>query len=232
MRNRTPLRPSRTAAVGWLAICAILSALAAPSIAQPPGLSPPRDSLAAGESGSAIPGNLQVSALLQNDLGVGSILVPIGQIADDATVRVITREKNDRIHYPAVEVLSLDPGPPTAVPPRGPNQGPRIGGGALIKRLRGAIDRVREHVDPTEVVRIHFLFRGREPLELQLIGDIERTLQVTPMVLEDRPAAANANDGLALRRASDLRWSRQLDAWWSGYVQQTQRQSGVAGQFA
>lgn len=229
MRNRTPLRRWRTAIAVLLATWAVLGLQAAPSIAQPPGLSPRgerplRETLRADESGGAVPGNLQVFALLQNDLGVGAILVPIGQIAEDATVRVIAREKNDRILYPAVEVLSLDPGPPTAVPPRGSNQGPRIGGGALIKRLRGAIERVREHVDPTEVVRIHFLFRGREPLELQLTGDIERTLQVTPVVLEERPALADATDGLALRRASDSRWNRQLDAWWSGYVQQTQRQ--------
>ncbi|MEI8213114.1 MAG: hypothetical protein WCI02_13275 [Planctomycetota bacterium] len=179
---------------------------------------------------------VQVNAILHQGLGVGSILIPADQIAKDATVRVITKEKNDRIFYPAVEILTVEPAPEiNNVPPRGANQSPRIGGGALIKRLRSAIERVREHVDPPEYVRVHFLFQGTHPLEIELTGDLQRSVSITPLVLPDvTPAvpsagpspngASGAPDRRGQMLSSDPRWKQMLNQWWAGYTQQTQRQ--------
>ena len=93
-------------------------------------------------------------------LGVGEIRVAAGQIASDATIRLIVREKHNRILYPAIEIVSVEPEP---LPPQrsADNNARRVGEGAILKRLRGAIQRVREHIDPLEHVRVSL--QGQSP---------------------------------------------------------------------
>ena len=47
-------------------------------------------------------------------IGVGQVLIAAGQIAPDATVRVVAKEKSQRIFYPAIEILSMEPEPQDA----------------------------------------------------------------------------------------------------------------------
>jgi hypothetical protein len=161
----------------------------------------------------------QSIARMEDGWGIGQIEIPVGQIAPDATVRVVVLERDDRILYPATEIFSLEPGPATPVPAP-PMQGQRrngrgIGGGALVKRLRGALDRLRQHIDPEEYVRVHFLFTGNEPLHIELEGDLEMSMVLDPSQLD-----SGSIDG-----RSPKEFQRQmLLAWWQGYVQQTQRQ--------
>ncbi len=142
-------------------------------------------------------------------LGVGEIRVAAGQIASDATIRLVVREKQNRILYPAIEIVSIEPPP---LPPPGLAEKParRVGEGAILKRLKGAIQRVREHIDPLEHVRVRFLFTGTEPLEVRLQGDVESTVKLVPVSTEDP--------------SNTRRWEGLHASWWEGYVQQARRQ--------
>ena len=164
-------------------------------------------------------------------LGVGEIQVAAGQIASDATVRLVLTEANERILYPAIEIVSIEP-TPLAKPELGVGNreggnagGRRVGEGALLNRLRGAIQRVREHIDPVEHVRIRFLFTGSEPLQLKLQGDVTRNIELRPRRVDQE----TVNDGSRNRREDDLRatekeWNVLLRNWWEGYVDQAKRQ--------
>ena len=148
-------------------------------------------------------------------IGVGQVLVAAGQIAPDATVRVVAKEKNQRIFYPAIEIVSMEPEPqaPSVKNGSGPSER-RIGDGSVIRRLRKAIERVREYIDPVEHVRIHFLFVGDDPLEIELDGEIKQTIKLIPRQTDPR----NPD------RAASSRWNTLLDQWWTGYVDQAKRQ--------
>jgi hypothetical protein len=152
--------------------------------------------------------------------GVARIDIPVGQIASDATVRVIVSEKQSRILYPANEIYSAEPSPlePEPIPPPG---GRRIGGGVVLQRLRGAVDRLRQHIDPLEHLRIHFLFTGTEPLHIEIEGDLDLTLVLDPSKsaasIDNRPTVID-------RRPTDENSRQMLSDWWIGYRQQTERQ--------
>ena len=152
-------------------------------------------------------GILVSQALVCDGIGVGYVVIPAGQIAADATVRVLVHEVNDRILYPAVEILSIDPEPEGPAERKG---GFRPGGGALLKRFKEALERVREHINPPEYVRIHFLFVGADPLQITLTGEIEREVTVVPAVV----GASEASK----------RFRVPLQEWWTGMLQQCQRQ--------
>ncbi len=98
-------------------------------------------------------------------IGVGQILIGAGQVASDATVRVVATEKDQRIFYPAIEIVSIDSEPVVRSGTEDPNGPPsrRIGDGSVLKRLRKAVERLRDTIDPLEHVRIHFLFVGEAP---------------------------------------------------------------------
>ena len=164
-------------------------------------------------------------------LGVGEIQVAAGQIASDATVRLVLTEANERILYPAIEIVSIEPTPLAKPELGGGNRdggnagGRRVGEGALLNRLRGAIQRVREHIDPVEHVRIRFLFTGSEPLQLKLQGDVTRNIELRPRQVDRE----TVNDASRNRREDDLRatdkeWNVLLRNWWEGYVDQAKRQ--------
>jgi hypothetical protein len=160
------------------------------------------------------PASVQTTAAWMGDgWGVARVDIPVGQIASDATVRVVVMERENRILYPANEIYSADPAPEVPGPPPAPDSR-RVGGGAVVRRLRGALDRLRQHIDPEEHLRIHFLFTGLEPLQISIEGDLDLSL-----VLEPKKLAANASLATA-----DGQAQRMLTEWWNGYVQQTERQ--------
>ena len=149
-------------------------------------------------------------------IGVGQVLIAAGQVASDATVRVVASEKNQRIFYPAIEIVSIDPEPQdkAALGEPNPSGERRIGDGSVMRRLRKAIERVREYIDPVEHVRIHFLFTGDAPLEIQLDGEVKQTIELVPQRIDERK----------VDRATSSRWTLLLDQWWISYVEQAKRQ--------
>jgi hypothetical protein len=161
-------------------------------------------------------------AILQSEqgpfpgLGIGQVLIGAGQVASDATLRVVATEKNQRILYPAIQIVSIEPDPQSdedrnASKASGER---RIGDGSVLRRLRNAIERVREYIDPVEHVRIHFLFVGDAPLEIELDGEVKQTLTLVPQKVDQRK----------LDRATSDRWTKLLDEWWISYVEQAKRQ--------
>jgi len=169
----------------------------------------------------AVPKNRGI-AILQTQqgpypgIGVGQVLIAAGQVASDATVRVVATEKDQRIFYPAIEIVSIEPEPQTKEDRSGTAQSGerRIGDGSVVKRLRKAIERVREYIDPVEHVRIHFLFVGEAPLSIELDGEVKQTIELVPKLIDDRK----------LDRANSNRWTTLLDQWWISYVEQAKRQ--------
>ncbi|MFM7931561.1 MAG: hypothetical protein ACKO9Q_27965, partial [Pirellula sp.] len=133
----------------------------------------------------AVPKNRGI-AILQTQqgpypgVGVGQVLIAAGQVASDATVRVVATEKDQRIFYPAIEIVSIEPEPQTKEDRSGTSQSGerRIGDGSVVKRLRKAIERVREYIDPVEHVRIHFLFVGDASLSSELDGEVKKTIEL------------------------------------------------------
>ena len=169
----------------------------------------------------AVPKNRGI-AILQTQqgpypgIGVGQVLIAAGQVASDATVRVVASEKDQRIFYPAIEIVSIEPEPQAKEDRSGTAQPGerRIGDGSVVKRLRKAIERVREYIDPVEHVRIHFLFVGDAPLSIELDGEVKQTIELVPKLIDDRK----------LDRANSNRWTTLLDQWWISYVDQAKRQ--------
>ena len=149
-------------------------------------------------------------------IGIGQILIGAGQVASDATVRVVATEKDQRIFYPAIEIVSIDPEPVVRSGAEDPNGPPsrRIGDGSVLKRLRKAVERLRDTIDPLEHVRIHFLFVGDAPLTIQLDGEVQQTIELVPKSIDERRV-----DG-----ATPNRWNLLLDQWWTSYVEQAKRQ--------
>ncbi|MCE2752849.1 MAG: hypothetical protein LW720_13280 [Pirellula sp.] len=83
-------------------------------------------------------------------IGVGQILIGAGQVASDATVRVVATEKDQRIFYPAIEIVSIDSEPVVRSGTEDPNGPPsrRIGDGSVLKRLRKAVEASDRWSDP------------------------------------------------------------------------------------
>jgi hypothetical protein len=149
-------------------------------------------------------------------IGVGQVLIAAGQVASDATVRIVASEKDQRIFYPAIEIVSIEPEPQAKEERSGAIQSDqrRIGDGTVIKRLRKAIERVREYIDPVEHVRIHFLFVGDAPLTIEIDGEVKQSIELVPQPIDDRK----------IDRATSNRWTTLLDQWWISYVEQAKRQ--------
>lgn len=170
----------------------------------------------------AMPGN--VEAIAAEPYGVARLFIPAGQLSDTTTLRVVVSDPSDRIMFPAIDFLTSEP-PPVHSAQTGDRL--RLGNGALIGRIRTAIQNAREQVDPPELLRVQFLFRGREPFQVRLSGDIETTIEVNPIQLPNPIATPNPSPPVAssLQRLSQMPAFQVLArSWWDGYVQQAKRQ--------
>lgn len=179
------------------------------------------------QNGKASPGpgsvanTIHVEAVSAEPYGVAQILVIAGQISSDSTVRILVQEKNDRVFFPAIDYVTVDP-TPTPLPPSQTGPG-RIGGGALVNRIRTAIQNAKEQINPPETLRIQFLFRGNEPFTIELTGDYEQSIDIVPT-----PSQSNSSDPQASAPRSllptDPKFQSLLGAWWTGYVAQAKKQ--------
>ncbi len=162
-----------------------------------------------------------VEAIASEPYGVARMFIPAGQLATTTSLRILVSDLGDRIMFPAVDLLTSEP-PDVHSAPSGDRL--RLGNGALIGRIRGAIQNAKEQIDPPEVVRVQFLFRGAEAFQVRLSGDIETTLEVIPI----KPFEPSQAAGTGKRDSDKLSQSPQFQAlirsWWDGYVNQAKRQ--------
>ena len=131
---------------------------------------------------------------------VAELPIPPGLQLDQ--VRVMVEDSHGRIFYPAtaVRMIEVDDEPP-------PLPG-RLRQGGLIDRVRSAIRGDRTRRVPVAIT-VSGLFRGSEPLELRLVGDVDQRVTIIPAM------ASSAAPGLTHRAL--------LAQWWQGYATQIER---------
>lgn len=152
------------------------------------------------EEGWSDEGWLEVSAIAGQPLGIATVTFPYGYIEPGRTPRILVTEEMGRAYYPSVVSVPLD------VPRRERgNSDRRIGRGALLDRLRTAIQSGRDAVQPPKALRISFAFTGETPLRLRLSGDVHREV-VIPVQKE--------NGQYLAKRAM----------WWQDYGMQAREQ--------
>jgi hypothetical protein len=168
------------------------SAMKFPSkiIAQPPATPP-----------AAVSATEQFHAIAGKPFGVASLTIPIGVVEKGQLPRIVVSNRESRVFYPAVSLEELVP--PGATPT--PNPRPILKGG-LVDRLRHAMDNASQQVHAPSQLRIEFLFRGDEPFTVELHGDVQETLVITP-----KPYVVDSHRSL-------------LENWWSGYTKQSEQQ--------
>ena len=167
----------------------------------------------------AVPGN--VEAIASEPYGVARMFIPAGQLATTTTLRILVSDPSDRVMFPAVDLLTSEP-PEVHSAPSGDRL--RLGNGALIGRIRGAIQNAKEQIDPPELVRVQFLFRGMEPFQVHLSGDIETTLEVRPIRLLDAIQATDVRKRNLEKLSQAPQFQALVQSWWDGYVKQAKRQ--------
>ena len=167
----------------------------------------------------AVPGN--VEAIASEPYGVARMFIPAGQLATTTTLRILVSDPSDRVMFPAVDLLTSEP-PEVHSAPSGDRL--RLGNGALIGRIRGAIQNAKEQIDPPELVRVQFLFRGTEPFQVHLSGDIETTLEVRPIRLLDAIQATDVRKRNLEKLSQAPQFQALVQSWWDGYVKQAKRQ--------
>lgn len=133
--------------------------------------------------------------------GVFSLEVPLPNGLQADRVRVLIDDANGRIFYPTTAVrtveVSDEPAPP-ALPGR-------LRSGGLIDRLRNVIRADKTHLVPVAIT-VAGLFRGDEPLDIHLIGDIDQQVQLR--LSPERPGATHA---------------AVMAQWWGIYAGQAER---------
>ena len=167
-----------------------------------------------------IPG--QFEALAATPYGVARLFVPVGQVESTASLRILISDVDNRVMFPAVDLMTSDP--PEVNSPRTGDR-PRIGNGGLVNRIRSAIQNARQQIDPPELIRVQFLFRGSDPFQVRIAGDINTTVDVKPIQGSDFKTVKWALE-LSPRLANTYTPQFQvlLKSWWEGYVQQAKKQ--------
>ena len=167
----------------------------------------------------AVQGN--VEAIAAEPYGVARLFIPAGQLATTTTLRIVVSDSSDRVMFPAIDFVTSEP-PEVHSAQTGDRQ--RLGNGALIGRIRSAIQNAKEQIDPPELVRVHFLFRGSDPFIVRLSGDLEATIDVRPIKLPDPIVASENQKQNSPNLAQSPQFQALIRSWWNGYVQQAKRQ--------
>lgn len=131
--------------------------------------------------------------------GVLQVEVPLPAGLTSDSPRVLVEESSGRLFYPAVSVRTIEV----------VEEGPRPGAGLpSIGRPGGLIDRVRSAVRGKPVKRqvpvalqVSALFRGQEPLELQLVGELNQRIRIVP---------SDSQVGIS--------YQQLLAEWWKDYT--------------
>jgi hypothetical protein len=148
-------------------------------------------------------------AVAGEPFGVAAMTIPVGVVEKGRLPRVVVSDAEGRVFYPEINLEELPPPPPTASTGPAPR---RIGRGGLVDRLKNAIDKAGQQINPPSVLRVQFLFRGTKPLSVQLAGDLNQAIVVTPKPFES-----------TLHRS-------MIESWWKGYTDEA-RQHLAAGDY-
>jgi hypothetical protein len=144
--------------------------------------------------------SMQAFAIAGEPFGVATIEIPLPLATTDAEPSFLVFEKNSRAFYPTFSVRNVEL-ELKAVPP----SSRRIGQGRIIERLRNSIREMQKfRVDP-QVARISFLFKGDQPLEIQLVGTVPQRLTIP--VERDKVADRNS----------------AMESWWQDYLASTHK---------
>ena len=167
----------------------------AQAIAQdlPPGLDGSRQGIQA----------QQMVAFSGEPWGVASLMIPIGQVEQGVVPRVVITEEDGRVFYPSMVMEALEI---TRIERQNDR---RIGQGALMQRLRTAIQSGREAIQPPQGIRISFLFRGTEPLKVKLSGDLHQAFVIKADAFASKSCSTLANLVEGLWHASSAAVGRQ-----------------------
>ncbi len=112
-------------------------------------------------------------AILGEPFGVFHTEVPLPPNLASEHPRVLVEEVDGRVFYPvvsvrSVEVIEEEPRPAIGRP------------GGLIDRLRSAVGRKPTKRSVPVAITVSALFRGSEPLDLRLVGDVTQRMQIVP----------------------------------------------------
>ncbi len=144
-----------------------------------------------------------VRAVAGQPFGVATFSVFLGPLEEGVLPRVLIQDEQSRIFYPAIVTK------PATLPFRqaNENQPRRIGQGGLVDRLRNAVRNTQDRIEPPQILKVSFLFRGENPLRVRLAGDVEQEITINP-------------ENPVIRQPHRL----LLDEWWDDYVDQAKRQ--------
>ncbi len=109
--------------------------------------------------------------------GVFLVDVPIPPGMNVEDVRVLVSDSEDRVFYPAVAVRT------TEIVESEPMAPGRFRPGGLIDRVRNAIRTEKKRKVPVSIT-VAGLFRGSEPLNFQLQGDVNQRVQLSPQAVD------------------------------------------------
>ncbi|HUP79647.1 MAG TPA: hypothetical protein VM260_13935, partial [Pirellula sp.] len=162
----------------------------------------------------AIPGN--VDAIASEPYGVARLYIPAGQLSASSSLRIVVSDPSDRIMFPAIDFLTSE-SPQLHSAESGGRL--RLGNGAIIGRIRDAIQNAREQIDPPELVRVQFLFRGHESFQVRLSGDLEASIEVRPIKLSELIPPTDIAKLRSKKFSSAPQFQALIRSWWDGYVQ-------------
>lgn len=151
----------------------------------------------------AVPPSVQFEAVPGEPFGVGTLQLPLPAPLASEALRVSVFEANDRVFYPVVSSQTVE----LELKPAAPSNR-RLGQGRMIQRLRESLKDIREFRPDPRVVTIRFLFRGTEPLNVQVVGTINETVQIN----------------VASKAQVPLGYFREAEAlWWEDYLNYNQQ---------
>jgi hypothetical protein len=144
-----------------------------------------------------------VRAVVGEPFGVATFSVFLGPLEEGVLPRVLIQDDQGRVFYPAIITK------PATLPVRKPSedQPRRIGQGGLVDRLRNAVRNTQNRIEPPQILKVSFLFRGDNPIRVRLTGDVEQAITIRP----EKPV---------IRQPERL----LMAEWWDDYVVQAKRQ--------
>ncbi len=160
---------------------------------------------------ATLPGYQQAlapAAIAGEPFGVLRVDVPLPPGLSSERPRVLVEESHGRLFYPAIEVRMAE----YIEEQTAPNIGRR---GGLIERLRNVVRGQPTKRQIPVAVTVSALFRGDEPIELRLTGDIRTHIRVDP-------TESAASEVLGVGAAS-ITHAALLSQWWASYTQSARR---------
>ncbi len=184
-------------------LLAALCLLGASGIATVYGQEPPR-----GAPPGAAARPLPPIAMAAEPFGVLRLELPLPPGSSSQPPRVLVSDSSGRLFYPALEIRTVEveiAQPAPAVPAIG-----RRGG--LIDRLRNVVRGPAEKRQVPVGITVWALFRGGEPIDVRLSGDIDQQVRIDPAAADDVAAAGGGMSHAVL-----------LSGWWTAYTQAARR---------